>query len=227
MPSIIAIDTLEPLGLICVPMPQKSPEARAAYQKAYREKHAEKLRFQNAAWRAENAEAIRESKRQDYLLNMEAYKARAKASRLARLDEIRAFRSTPEYREARNTRRRDRYKNDPDYRDSVLQYQRESRPGLTYWRLKFVRGVQKAISKGASIGDMAVLRAYYREVFSKPSETCTYCQTQFPIREITIDHKRPFALGGKHEVSNLTVSCLACNIKKGIVPFDEWQSPTT
>lgn len=237
-------------------MPQKTPEARAAYQKAYREKNAEKLRRDSAMWRAVNADALREAKHQDYLKNSEAYKARAKASRLRHIDEIRKRRSTPEFRKARNERRRAIYllshppqKKTPRSRAQILQAKHEDYlrnkasynergriyyaehkekwkdywDSREYWKRKFARGMFKARCKGAEVIGVESLKDFYQQVFSKVAATCEYCRNEFAIKSITLDHKQPYALGGKHEVSNLAVACFSCNVSKGVTPFSKWR----
>lgn len=42
---------------------------------------------------------------------------------------------------------------------------------------------------------------------------CHYCGTL--AGEVTIDHFRPIALGGRHEVGNLVPACRSCNSAKG------------
>jgi 5-methylcytosine-specific restriction endonuclease McrA len=44
--------------------------------------------------------------------------------------------------------------------------------------------------------------------------TCTYCQKELPMKQMTIDHIRPLARGGLHVAANLTLSCRPCNSSK-------------
>jgi hypothetical protein len=37
-----------------------------------------------------------------------------------------------------------------------------------------------------------------------------------------VDHKQPRALGGGDEFDNLVLSCLSCNSRKGMTPYDEY-----
>jgi hypothetical protein len=93
-----------------------------------------------------------------------------------------------------------------------------------YWQQKFYRGITKARRKGSEVVDTQSLREFYRQVFEKPEAVCEYCRGVFCLRDITIDHRQPFVLKGKHEVSNFAVSCLPCNLKKGEKPYEAWRS---
>jgi len=44
---------------------------------------------------------------------------------------------------------------------------------------------------------------------------CHYCDCRIPLSKTTIDHVIPISKGGRNEISNLVISCLSCNVKKG------------
>lgn len=49
---------------------------------------------------------------------------------------------------------------------------------------------------------------------------CAYCDKQnVPLQ---IEHIQPKSKGGSNRVSNLTISCEQCNIKKGVLPIEEF-----
>jgi hypothetical protein len=50
------------------------------------------------------------------------------------------------------------------------------------------------------------------ELFHKYKFSCVYCGIK---ENLTIDHKKPVALGGTDEFSNLQILCKSCNSKKG------------
>jgi hypothetical protein len=53
-------------------------------------------------------------------------------------------------------------------------------------------------------------------IFDRDNGKCAYCQGQILYDESWhIDHIVPVAKGGTNELSNLTLSCVACNLKKG------------
>lgn len=45
---------------------------------------------------------------------------------------------------------------------------------------------------------------------------CTYCGVSGNNAELEIDHIIPISKGGSNHMSNLTTSCRACNMKKGV-----------
>lgn len=155
-------------------MPLKDKVAEAEYQRAYRERNKEKLRAQAAQWRARNAEMLKIKKREDYLKNSDAYKARAGAA--------------------------------------------------DFWKKKFYRSMKKARNAGALIVSVDSIREYYRQVFSKETDVCSYCRGRFDIKDISVDHKKPYASGGRHEVSNFIVSCICCNVSKHTYDYESWMA---
>lgn len=219
------------------PMPHKDPIAKAAYYREYRERNKAKLVEMARQWRADNVEVLAVKKKADYRNNMDAYKARAKASRERRADEIKALHRTPEFKQAKNAARRTRYANDEAYRQSVLAEQRAMRlldggkinavrrvrnAKKPFWMKRYERALNKAYYNGAAIIDRIALRSYYKQIFTQPAATCEYCRGMFPIREIVLDHKQPYALGGCHAVPNLQVSCHPCNRAKHTTPYEKW-----
>ena len=44
---------------------------------------------------------------------------------------------------------------------------------------------------------------------------CNGCQIKFPIQNMTVDHIKPFSLGGTDKPSNLQLLCSSCNSTKG------------
>lgn len=51
---------------------------------------------------------------------------------------------------------------------------------------------------------------YIRDLY-----TCQYCNTQFPRRDLTLDHVRPLSLGGRTNWNNIVAACMPCNTRKG------------
>ncbi|MCI5210905.1 MAG: HNH endonuclease [Candidatus Electrothrix sp. ATG2] len=43
---------------------------------------------------------------------------------------------------------------------------------------------------------------------------CHYCQGQFPVRELTMDHIIPLSRGGRSTKGNLVPCCKECNTAK-------------
>lgn len=53
------------------------------------------------------------------------------------------------------------------------------------------------------------------EVIIRDKRICRYCSKELELPEITIDHVKPQALGGRHDLENLVVACKRCNSSKG------------
>lgn len=43
---------------------------------------------------------------------------------------------------------------------------------------------------------------------------CVFCEKKITCSEATVDHFYPLSLGGRHHLSNLSISCRSCNSKK-------------
>lgn len=55
----------------------------------------------------------------------------------------------------------------------------------------------------------------YEALYEK-HKYCFYCKKELPsIKDVEFDHYIPLSKGGKHETSNIRVSCLSCNRIKG------------
>jgi 5-methylcytosine-specific restriction endonuclease McrA len=64
------------------------------------------------------------------------------------------------------------------------------------------------------------MRAYVLEKFGY---RCAYCHTEEGPFEL--EHIQPRSRGGSNRVSNLALSCHACNVAKGNLTADEWGHP--
>lgn len=67
-----------------------------------------------------------------------------------------------------------------------------------------------ALRKSAHVEDVDI-RALYEAANGK----CFYCRCDVGFHDMHIDHFIPIAKGGRHESSNLRVSCPRCNLSKG------------
>lgn len=52
-------------------------------------------------------------------------------------------------------------------------------------------------------------------LYGEQESLCNGCQTQFPFRNMTVDHIVPRRHGGSDVVDNLQLLCSACNSTKG------------
>ena len=58
-------------------------------------------------------------------------------------------------------------------------------------------------------------RTHKHVLFGEQEGLCNGCKTQFPFRNMTIDHVVPQRHGGTHHKDNLQLLCNACNSMKG------------
>ena len=54
-------------------------------------------------------------------------------------------------------------------------------------------------------------------IFMRDNFTCTYCGRKAPKVELHVDHIKPKSKGGTNKESNLTTSCVDCNLGKSDV----------
>lgn len=115
-----------------------------------------------------------------------------------------------------------------DYRESnrerLNEADRQRRNSWPFWKKRYEKSLEKANRNGVEVTDRESLIAYYRQIFTQDAAICDYCRGVFAIREIVIDHKQPYAKGGRHVVTNLTTSCYPCNRRKNATPYDKWIS---
>ena len=62
-------------------------------------------------------------------------------------------------------------------------------------------------------------RQWRRDIKAAFNNQCVYCGS---TENLTIDHVKPKALGGRDQVSNLVCSCRRCNQSKGSQHWLEW-----
>lgn len=124
------------------------------------------------------------------------------------------------------------------YRSVLLLNQSYMPVGVVSWRkaINLVIGRQKAhilheyADKRSSVFDAAVIRLMVRSpdpfsifekqkfskrnVFLRDKFTCQYCAKPVSGKELTIDHVKPRADGGKTTYLNCVTSCKKCNSSK-------------
>lgn len=54
-----------------------------------------------------------------------------------------------------------------------------------------------------------------KNVFHRDDNTCQYCGTEFPKKDLTVDHIIPRSRGGKNSFTNIVAACRDCNSRKG------------
>ena len=56
----------------------------------------------------------------------------------------------------------------------------------------------------------------------RAGNSCYYCETPTPARQLTMDHLVPLARGGRSVKSNLVPCCKSCNTQKKNLLTIEW-----
>ena len=230
-----------------------TPFDEVVYQRQYRIDNAERLKAYAQLRKERDPEKYAAQKRADYEKHMDAYKARAKAHRIANAERIKAMRRTPEYRAHVNALRKAKYIPSPkpapmtaeqkrvkarEFYYANLEREKATRRAYykankskwrndwnkrEYWVDRFSRSLKAAGITKKDPADRVGLREFYKNVFTKDEGKCVHCENIFPIKQITIDHTLPFKRGGKHEVNNLAVSCFKCNSTKGSMTLEEFK----
>jgi len=60
-----------------------------------------------------------------------------------------------------------------------------------------------------------IVRLSRRNIYLRDLFTCQYCEEVFPVSDLSLDHVKPKAAGGKTEWENIVTACESCNSKKG------------
>lgn len=81
--------------------------------------------------------------------------------------------------------------------------------------------LERAIGKGVrKPARPAIPQDVRREVVNRDGWECVYCgDDEGPFH---LDHRMPWARGGKHTVENLCVACRSCNFTKGALTSEEF-----
>ncbi len=81
---------------------------------------------------------------------------------------------------------------------------------------------RKALLIGASIGSLPAIESWMKSWQSKPFATCYWCGKKESSKHCDSDHIHALALGGRHDLSNLCISCRSCNRSKCALDIKEW-----
>lgn len=60
-----------------------------------------------------------------------------------------------------------------------------------------------------------VIRFSRANIYARDDYRCQYCYSNYPERELTLDHVHPAVRGGKKTWENIVTACIRCNQKKG------------
>jgi 5-methylcytosine-specific restriction endonuclease McrA len=74
---------------------------------------------------------------------------------------------------------------------------------------------RRAVKRGATIGDLAAIKAVYRRARETVKVNCYLCGKRIPLGQRHVDHIVPLSKGGAHTASNLAIAHARCNDSKG------------
>lgn len=107
-----------------------------------------------------------------------------------------------EYREMiehLNKKRKEKYKNDPEYRRNEIK-----------------RCVRNSICRihNSRVGGIKLTKEVIDKLYKKYNNTCVFCKRTKEETKLSIDHIKSIKLGGTNDFDNLQILCLDCNRKK-------------
>lgn len=165
----------------------------------------------SAAWKASNAESIKETRKQYLKLNAGRIKEQKLQYRLAnnaQILEAERRRRAGQDKEKRRLILKSWRERNAERRSKYMREWREANPELT--RAHKVAGKAKRRAAMAHEPDAPALIAEWVRAVTKACHWCgVKCASGYHI-----DHYVPLAKGGRHVVKNLVIACQACNQKK-------------
>jgi 5-methylcytosine-specific restriction endonuclease McrA len=114
-----------------------------------------------------------------------------------------------------NERRRERYREDAEYREKQRQHGRESHKNYrqSHAEKEHERVRIKDINRRLAVGKITTEQ--WQELKCKYNHTCLKCKRKEPDIKLTLDHVKPLRLGGENTISNAQPLCGSCNSSKG------------
>lgn len=130
---------------------------------------------------------------------------------------------TKEFRKERDAKRRRESPLTPEQKANKKAY-------MKAWHAKNPNkkqeafGRRKAIKKGAPVGCIAEIRAWFKRWKSLKFVICYWCMRKFSPKKCQGDHIIPLAKSGPHTIENLCIACEDCNRHKHDKTLDRWNS---
>lgn len=175
-----------------MPSEEEHRERKRAYQRRYAAEHSEQARARSKAWRAANPEKVRLAKR-----------------------------VTPEAHERYKADQRRRYAANPDaYKTRTVEWKRKHPEkvrqfGLNYLATHREQNAEKARRRIARKANVETEPIDPLIVAERDAWTCYLCEQKVDRPDMSLDHVVPIVDGGTHTYSNVSLTHLVCNLRKG------------
>lgn len=195
-------------------MPFKDPEARKAYNRAYREANRDRLALSRQAHYEANREVINSKNRLYWANNRAKMAETSKAYREANAVELSAKKREARLASLEERRARDRalYQRDRDKMLARAAAYRKANPEV---------GRVNASRRRAQLEAGDLTTAEWLEILEEFDGRCAYCSS--PDR-IELEHMTPLSRGGQHTKNNVVPACFTCNRRKGARSMFEFLS---
>lgn len=109
-----------------------------------------------------------------------------------------------------------------EHPDKVREFKRRngSKPKNKI-RIRRLKMLRRSIERISEI-ELKKIFSWEQEWRSKDSVKCYWCRNYFHPSDCHTDHVIPLSRLGKHELSNVVISCAQCNRKKGCKHPTDW-----
>jgi|GEM_PF-2209931 len=193
----------------------------AEYKKAYNAKHREEILAHHKQWYAEHRQLMREYWKQYRRNNAEKKRERDRKYRQENLERLKA-----QNREYKSKRIKELAAYSRKYYrmhvDEIRVYQKryiQTERGII---VKRTRSHNRRARKKNAPGSHTTEQLY--QLLQKQEGKCYYCEKKLPTgrNSWNADHYIPLSRGGSNDISNIVISCPACNRKKHDKLPNEW-----
>jgi 5-methylcytosine-specific restriction endonuclease McrA len=176
---------------------KENPAQKAAADKRYNLKHADKISARNALYYQNNIESIK------------LYRANRSPEQMQRKRESDIAYGKANRHKTRLHGRKYRL-NNPEQASASSRKYRINNPQIS---------VARAAARRSRLEANGIFKITKREILALRNQTCFYCKMN---QGNTVDHVIPLARGGTHSIGNLVSACQPCNSSKGIKTITEW-----
>ena len=88
------------------------------------------------------------------------------------------------------------------------------------------KGHKRRVKIRFSVIDSKPMNNWITELSLKKKHNCYWCGKSVTSKNMQIDHINPVSKGGRHNISNVCISCRKCNINKSNKDLNTWTSTT-